>query len=155
MEQLIKRIEQNAAKNNPAADRMLKAGVVPKGDAFSRIEQQPPMIDSQSGLTAGQKKAVRIALENDMTYIWGPPGTGKTSVISEIIMQLYRQRRSVLLVSHTNSAVDGAVIKFDRAYQEKYHPAPGDESPILRLGNAEVPEHLMMQHHVQVRGKNL
>jgi KaiC/GvpD/RAD55 family RecA-like ATPase len=44
-----------------------------------------------------------------MNVIWGPPGTGKTTVTVDAIAQLVRERHSVLLVSNTNVAVDNAV----------------------------------------------
>ena len=61
--------------------------------------------------TLSQNNAIKSALSNDITYIWGPPGTGKTTVIGQIIYELYKHGRSVLLVSHTNMAVDGAIEK--------------------------------------------
>ncbi len=112
MERLIKCIEDNAEKNNPAGDRMFP-------DLIGRVYQVKQLcsydeIHYAEHSNEGQKNAVKSALENDITYIWGPPGTGKTTVIGNVIDELYRHERAVLIVSHTNTAGDGAIIKSDK-----------------------------------------
>jgi RecA/RadA recombinase len=57
-----------------------------------------------------QKDAIGKALaENTVTCILGPPGTGKTSVIAELAMQMTKQGKRVLISSQTNLAVDNAL----------------------------------------------
>ena len=100
MRKLIERIENNAKQQNPAADRMLGNATVsgaPERPTF------PPMLNQN------QLKALESALGRDLTVIWGPPGTGKTHTIGTITEHLNIASRTVLLVSHTNSAVDQAI----------------------------------------------
>ncbi len=103
-----------------------------------------------------QNEAIKSALTNDITYIWGPPGTGKTSVIGQIINNLYKNHSSVLVVSHTNTAVDGAIEKADRAC-EKTYPNNKEEWPILRIGTPvkKLNDRVLLAHHVEVLGKEL
>ena len=54
--------------------------------------------------TDSQNAAIVESVSNDITYVWGPPGTGKTTVIGQIVDELYRHNRSVLVVSHTNTS---------------------------------------------------
>ena len=54
-------------------------------------------------------QAVRRFLGSDTTFIWGPPGTGKTWTLARVVEAHYRAGRSVLLVSNTNVAVDAAL----------------------------------------------
>jgi hypothetical protein len=68
-----------------------------------------------------------------MNVIWGPPGTGKTTVTAAAIAQLVREGHSVLLVSNTNVAVDNAI---QRAAEE-IDPPPGQ---LLRVGRPDLPE---------------
>ena len=67
--------------------------------------------DSRVGeqLNKEQVDAVQASLGSEVTYIWGPPGTGKTKVIGRIATQFLESRLRVLIVSHTNIAVDHAL----------------------------------------------
>jgi CRISPR/Cas system-associated exonuclease Cas4 (RecB family) len=61
-------------------------------------------------LNAIQQDAVRVALSApDYAIILGPPGTGKTAVIVELLVQLAREGKRALAVSITNTAVDNIV----------------------------------------------
>ncbi len=154
MERLIKCIEENADKTNPAGERMFaesKGNVYSVKHIFSYDE-----IHYADHSNEGQKKAVKSAIENDITYIWGPPGTGKTTVIGNIIDELYRHERSVLIVSHTNTAVDGAIIKAVKSYNES-HGNSVEDYPILRLGITpdDFPHEAELEAHVERLGEEL
>jgi hypothetical protein len=57
-----------------------------------------------------QRMMVRKALStNDFAIIEGPPGSGKTTVITEIILQLLVKKKRVLLVGSTHVAVDNVL----------------------------------------------
>lgn len=155
MERLIKCIEENAEKENPAGNRMLPAdgSVYP---AQKRFEYSDLALDK--GNTENQNNAIRSALSNDITYIWGPPGTGKTTVIGQIIGELYKHDRSVLVVSHTNTAVDGAIEKADKMYS-RARPEHDINYPILRIGTGApertLPDRVLLKQHVEMLGKEL
>ena len=58
-------------------------------------------------LNESQKDAVRFALEvNEIGLIHGPPGTGKTTTIVELILQLVKLGNKILVVAPSNIAVD-------------------------------------------------
>lgn len=100
MRKLIERIENNANQQNPAAQRML-------GQAL--VEGFPENLRSIPLLNKHQMNALKSALGRNLTVIWGPPGTGKTHTIGTIAEHLNNHTRTVLLVSHTNTAVDQAI----------------------------------------------
>ncbi|QOR35070.1 AAA family ATPase [Clostridium sp. 'deep sea'] len=52
-----------------------------------------------------QKKAVENALSNNISVIEGPPGTGKTQTILNIIANLIMQNKTVAVVSSNNEAI--------------------------------------------------
>ncbi len=62
------------------------------------------------GLNEQQKKAVAMALENkDIFVLHGPPGTGKTSVLVEMVRQAKERGETVLISAPSNAACDHLV----------------------------------------------
>lgn len=153
MERLIKCIEEIAEKENPAGKRMLSSdcGVYPVKKIFEYDDLALNPSNTQS-----QNNAIVSALSSDITYIWGPPGTGKTTVIGQIIDELYKHDRSVLVVSHTNTAVDGAIEKADKTYS-KSNQDNDTNYPILRIGTPArpLPDRVLLAQHVAALGKEL
>ena len=80
------------------------------------------------GLNMSQSKAIKMAFENRISIIEGPPGTGKTQTILNIISNAVIQRKSVAVVSNNNSATDNVFEKLEK-YGYSFICAP--------LGNAE------------------
>ena len=61
-------------------------------------------------LNNDQKLAVRKMISApDLALVQGPPGTGKTTMIAEAICHLVEQRKTVLVASQANLAVDNAL----------------------------------------------
>jgi ABC-type cobalamin/Fe3+-siderophores transport system ATPase subunit len=65
-----------------------------------------------------QERAIAHGLGSEKTLIIGPPGTGKTTTLSNLICRYLRQGLSVLLVSHTNIATDNAFLRLVDAMRE-------------------------------------
>jgi superfamily I DNA and/or RNA helicase len=57
------------------------------------------------GCNESQKLAVETTLGNSISIVEGPPGTGKTQTILNIIANLIVQNKTVAIVSNTNAAV--------------------------------------------------
>ena len=84
-----------------------------------------------------QENAIRLALGSEVSFIWGPPGTGKTETIARIIDAFRSKDLSVLLISHTNIATDGALL-----YVVKHLKGSDDyrDGKFLREGTIQKPE---------------
>lgn len=147
MRKLIDRIESKANTTNPVGDRILGAPV--SGE---------PLPIEVSYLNTQQNQALACSLGRNTTFIWGPPGTGKTRTIGVIGEQLYRRERSVLLVSHTNIAVDGAIKQIaERLGFESEDLANGK---VIRVGEPKDPsinqiKNALLQTHIDKRSAEL
>ncbi|WP_406527592.1 AAA domain-containing protein [Streptomyces sp. I8-5] len=60
-------------------------------------------------LNPRQRQAVEQALASEITFLWGPPGTGKTDVVAHIVEGCSRQGLNVLFLAPTKVAVDQAL----------------------------------------------
>ena len=81
-----------------------------------------------SKLNVNQKIAVKKVLQSEKFHIiQGPPGSGKTHTIIEIIKHLYSSDKKVLLTTHTHVALDNIIERLDSF----------NSRDILRLGPNE------------------
>ncbi|MGN9816995.1 AAA domain-containing protein [Streptomyces sp. SD11] len=85
------------------------------------------------GFHPAQSDAYRACLGEGVHLVWGPPGTGKTTVLRRAIGDLIARGERVLLVSATNIAVDNAL---SGVVKENRH-GPGD---IVRVGPPQLRE---------------
>nr|XP_020826557.1 DNA-binding protein SMUBP-2 isoform X2 [Phascolarctos cinereus] len=95
-----------------------------------------PLMFCNGSLDTSQKEAVGFALaQKELAIIHGPPGTGKTTTVVEIVLQAVRQGLKVLCCAPSNIAVDNLV---ERLAAQKLR--------VLRLGH---PARLLdaIQHH--------
>uniref|UniRef100_A0A0D9R9N5 DNA-binding protein SMUBP-2 n=1 Tax=Chlorocebus sabaeus TaxID=60711 RepID=A0A0D9R9N5_CHLSB len=84
-----------------------------------------PLTFFNTSLDASQKEAVSFALsQKELAIIHGPPGTGKTTTVVEIILQAVKQGLKVLCCAPSNIAVDNLVERLALCKQR-----------ILRLGH--------------------
>jgi len=73
----------------------------------SEVERAEPYWTGE--LNEQQSLAVGQALSEGTTWIWGPPGTGKTTTLAALLSELYAAGRRVWLTAPTNMAVDIAL----------------------------------------------
>lgn len=68
-----------------------------------------------------QMKAIEMSQSQPITFVWGPPGTGKTETLSEIVWKHIKRGNRVLMLSYSNVSVDGAILRVD-SKNENYKP---------------------------------
>jgi regulator of nonsense transcripts 1 len=73
-------------------------------------------------LNQSQNEAIRLALNSSLLCLWGPPGTGKTETIVEMICALQTAEESarLLVTAPTHNAVDNLM----RRYIQRLHANP-------------------------------
>ncbi len=100
-------------------------------------------------LNASQQAAVRFALSSiDAALIHGPPGTGKTNTVVELIRRAVRRGEKVLVCAPSNTAVDNLL---ERLLDSGQHAVrlghPARVTPALRAHTLD----LLVEDHADVR----
>jgi len=89
-------------------------------------------------LNSEQRQAIQNSLKSSLTIITGPPGTGKSQVVTNLLMNAAWQGKKVLFASKNNKAVDVVEIRVNNL---------GNRPILLRMGSgqyhAKLAEYLM------------
>jgi len=112
--------------NRTLADAVVQPGALPKKPA------RPIRADDGSELDDSQRTAYQTALREALTFIWGPPGCGKTMTLSAIVHSAFNSGKRTLICSNTNKAVDQVLYKICEALTHE-HPAM-EGGKVVRLG---------------------
>jgi superfamily I DNA and/or RNA helicase len=104
-----------------------------KGQPRKRAQ---PLLVEHTALNDSQRRAVQLCSDSSLAFVWGPPGTGKTTTLGHIVAELLSQGYRVLVTSTTNAAVDQALAKLAELDQAR---GVFERGQIVRLGqtNAE------------------
>lgn len=104
---------------------------------FGKIEpasQPVPLKRNHSMLNHSQRLAVQRCASSNLTFVWGPPGTGKTTTLARIVLETLSQGKRILVTSTTNAAVDQALKSLvDLPEVEPFM----EQGQILRFGQLE------------------
>jgi len=106
--------------------KKLKAEDQKESTAFNDIIQAVPLNEEQA-------QAVRTSLDKPLTVITGPPGTGKSQVVTGIVVNAMLKGKKVLVASKNNKAVDVVESRINNLSE---YPA------LLRLGSDRVFQNL-------------
>ena len=103
-------------------------------DAAGPVEFVDPSLNDS------QKDAIRFALASqDVALIHGPPGTGKTHTLIELILQLVRRQKRILVCGPSNVSVDNIV--------ERLAP---NKVPVVRIGHPARLLPSVLEHSLEV-----
>ena len=87
-----------------------------------------------------QMRVVYNSMVNHVTYVKGPPGTGKTNTIFNVLLSAYINEKTVLVCSNNNHPVNDIFDKMDDSLYIKRAHMKNEEKiiiPMIRLGNKE------------------
>ncbi|KAJ5211581.1 uncharacterized protein N7498_003227 [Penicillium cinerascens] len=103
-------------------------------------EETGPIGFMDPTLNDSQKDAIRFALASkDISLIHGPPGTGKTHTLIELIMQLVERKKRILVCGPSNVSVDNIV--------ERLAPK---KVPVVRIGHPARLLPSVLEHSLEV-----
>lgn len=119
----------------------------PAGGASSKLLE---------GLNREQSGAVRSCLSSPLHFVWGPPGTGKTTTLGAFVAELERARETVVVTSHSNVAVDAALLASMRRFEQLGLAGELiDQGAIIRAGSPTLSETRGWKITVQERARAL
>lgn len=122
LRQLGKSVSELSYTNNPIAMELLEKG------------PQLADKDKKSCIRKGQDEAIHYTLNNKISIIWGPPGTGKSNVMAEMTRKFIKDGKRVLLVSHSNISVDVVINRIEEQCYKQNEKEYFEEGKILRYG---------------------
>lgn len=76
------------------------------------------VIKDDDARNSSQRHAIGIAMNQSVSFVWGPPGTGKTATLGYMIANHIYAGNKVLFASNTNRAVDVGMLSILEALQQ-------------------------------------
>jgi hypothetical protein len=98
--------------------------------AGSKATSASASVPCERDLNQDQQGAVRLVLGSEVAFIWGPPGTGKTTTLGATVAALADEGETVLVTAHSNVAVDVAMHAVLQWMPEEMHGS----GEVLRFG---------------------
>ena len=109
-----------------------RLGAVLAGDRRPEVGTAPPWTPRDGALEEAQRSAVSLALAaHDVALVHGPPGTGKTRTLAEVVVQAVAAGARVLVTAASNTAVDNLAERLQargQAVVRLGHPARVSEA---------------------------
>lgn len=99
-----------------------------KGDISKKKKDEKLPLLEVLPLNSEQRQAIQNSLENSLTIITGPPGTGKSQVVTNLLINAAWQGKKVLFASKNNKAVDVVEIRVNNL---------GSRPILLRMGSGQ------------------
>ena len=105
------------------------------------------VVFNRNKINIDQMRVVYNSMVNHVTYVKGPPGTGKTETIFNVLLSAYANDKTVLVCSNNNHPVNDIFKKMDGSLSIKKPFSTETEKvifPMIRLGNnAEMQETIL------------
>jgi hypothetical protein len=120
LDQLIQRLEaiKESKKKRVRVKRLMQPSMPPK---------HPTEI-----IKSNVHELILRSKYNPITFMWGPPGTGKTYTLARVAANKYFKKKNVLLLSHSNQSVDVLLKEISLFINKQKRYSEGD---VLRYGS--------------------
>ncbi|KAF2220410.1 AAA domain-containing protein [Elsinoe ampelina] len=141
MNQTMTRLSKMTESEHSILARVLFGRSTPTPVSDADLKEPIEWLDPS--LNDSQKDAIRFALASrEVALIHGPPGTGKTHTLIELILQMTKRKKRLLVCGPSNISVDNIV--------ERLAP---HKVPIVRLGHPARLLPRVLDHSLEVLTK--
>jgi len=159
LQRLFKVLEE--CSNNPSDYSPLAVSVF-HPDKTPVHKKNLPDIPELVQIEGRLRDILEQAFGSPVTYIWGPPGTGKTRAIAYLITVLIEVGQRVLVTSHTHAAVDQALYEAVKNEENKAGPLANHiavaDGKILRIGvtnDPKIPAFVRFDKVLEMKGQEI
>ena len=127
---------------------------------LSNINRLEPL-DIEPALFPRLRLAQRSAfglLDFETSFLWGPPGTGKTTTLGALMASCVVQKPNlrILLVGTTNQAVDQALVAVDKSLESLGRGFIEQRRRLCRFGSRFIADHYQGRDHlIPIQDKEL
>lgn len=151
-------LENVQAKGDTLTPQALLAFHPENGNVgFGELANTPQLVR----VTGPVRRVLEQACGSQITYIWGPPGTGKTFAIAHLVTALIESGNRVLVTSHTHAAVDQILYESIKPGDPQgpiaTHSAVGN-GEVIRIGptaDPKIPDSVRLDRVVDIRGRSV
>jgi hypothetical protein len=127
LERLRDRLADLAESELPQGAADLLATLESDGAKAAPLEPGSPWPE----LNARQSEAVASSFALPVTFIWGPPGTGKTTTVGRLVERHVVAGEKVLVLAYSNAALDVAMVSVAKLFPGAASDRAGE---VLRIG---------------------
>ena len=100
---------------------------------FGAKRKEPSIVIYDNKVNIDQMRVIYNTMKYPITYVEGPPGTGKTQTILNVVLSSFFNSITILICSSNNKPINGILEKLSFSYKEE-NDIP---FPYLRLGNRD------------------
>jgi len=105
-------------------------GTMVKEQNVVNVNKEPVLVFNDSIINLGQIRVINNVFKYHVTYVHGPPGTGKTKTILNVVLSALFNNKTVLICSSNNKPIDSIKEQLYMKYNGEIYSLP-----FLRLGN--------------------
>ncbi len=116
---------------NNTLDHPLKA-FFGNANRFGAKRKEPNIVIYDEKVNIDQMRVLYNTMKYPITYVEGPPGTGKTQTILNVVLSSFFNSKTTLICSSNNKPINGILEKLTFSYREE-NDIP---FPYIRLGNS-------------------
>lgn len=111
--------KKRTVENSPVFNSILTHTAIPSVNVKRGDQNDLPLLQITE-LNNSQKEAVALSFKQPLTIIAGPPGTGKSQVVANILANAVFKNEKVLFSSKNNKAVDNVHERINKLLKTNY-----------------------------------